>query len=298
MKHLKFPYLIIAIAVLFSACTGKSGDGENIGDGDSTKTNVEDGKLVQLGGNKLFSIPSPIQTAFLIQSSGAAYNKSLLNNTASASKYSTDIQKSLNLGVYGADLAYINLYEQTQDAISYLNSCKKLADDLGVMNAFTPAFQKKFEKNLGNKDSLLGIVSDAYKSIDVYLQKNQNNDVGSMILAGGWIEALYFSTNVYKTNPTNELKKRIGEQKFSIINLIKLLETYSNNGDIDEVINPLRDLSDSFEKVEISYEYAKPEVLKDKKMSIIKSKTEIKISDELIKEITQKISTLRNNIIS
>ncbi len=256
-----------------------------------------DSRIVSLG-NRLFSIPSPIQTAYLIQSSGVSYNKNILNNPSFSSKYSTKVSKSLNLGIYGADLGYVNLYEQTQDAITYLNACKKISDDLGITTAFTPEFQKKFEKNLGNKDSLLSIVSDAYKLIDVYLQNNQNNDLGSLILAGGWIESLYFATTAYKTNSNEELKNRIGEQKYSLINLIKLLEMYANGEDFEDLLGKLRDLNDSFDKVEIEYIYAKPETQKDKKLTILNNKTEVKITKELIDEITLKITSIRNDIVA
>lgn len=288
---------VCLVSAMMTSCWNKGASSDTTLLKDTTQTSGEESKLVQLG-NRLFSIPSPVQTAYMIQSSGASYNKNLLNNSSSYTKYATKTSKSLNLGVYGADLGYVNLYEQTQDGITYLNACKNLADDLGVTGAFDESFQKKFEKNLGNKDSLLTIVSDAYKLIDVYLQNNENNDVGSLILAGGWIESLYFATTVYKTNPTEALKKRIAEQKFSLVNLIKLLEVYSNGEDFAELLTSLKDLNDSFDKVEIQYQYAKPEVKAAQKTTIINSQTEAKISKELVEEITQKIATLRNAIIA
>ena len=35
-------------------------------------------------------------------------------------QYATDFSKALNLGIYGADLGYVSMYNKTQDAISYL----------------------------------------------------------------------------------------------------------------------------------------------------------------------------------
>lgn len=294
---LKKVILFTLISVWIMSCGDGSQNGANQIGEDTAKTAAEETRLLQLG-NRLFSIPSPVQTAMTIQSTGASYNKNLLNASSSYSKYSTNVARSLNLGVYGADLGYVNLYEQTQDGIAYLNACKKLSDELGVSGAFDEAFQKKFQKNLGNKDSLLNIVSDAYKLIDVYLQNNHNNDIGALVLAGGWVESLYFATSVYKTNPSEGLKKRIAEQKFSIVNLIKLLEVYSNGDDFKDLLAQLNDLNDSFDKVEIQYEYAKPEIKADKKLTIINSKTEAKISKELLDEISTKIATLRNSIIA
>ncbi len=298
MKNSKINFIAVTTCLIIATMTSC---------GDSVKDDVNNdiNKLVQEETDKAhvtkingrtFSIPSPIQTAQLIQNSGAQYNNEYLHNPNEVSKYSTRIQKGLNLGVYGADLAYVNLYSQTQDAIAFLGCCKKLAEDLGVSGAFTEDLLKKFEKNLGNTDSLLHLASSAFQLTDEYLQSNENNDVGSLVLAGGWLEALYFSTEVYKNNPTEELKQRIAEQKFSINNLVKLLEMYSNGEDYGDLIASLTELSEIFEKLDVNYEYAKPEIDEENKIAIINSTTSIQISDEQIAEITSKVSSIRKNI--
>ena len=65
-------------------------------------------------GDEIISIPSPVQTAFLLKKSGASYRNDILNSPNNISKYSTRFQKSINLGVYGADLGYCLIYNQSQ----------------------------------------------------------------------------------------------------------------------------------------------------------------------------------------
>src|ERR1035437_972928 len=98
------------------------------GDNNSKTTNPEEiqedtvkvvsGAVLNIGG-ELFSIPSPLQTAMLIQKTGSPYDKSILNTKENMNQYATDFSKALNLGIYGADLGYVNMYNKTQDAISY-----------------------------------------------------------------------------------------------------------------------------------------------------------------------------------
>ena len=292
LKKYFFPFALTCFVL--SSCGDSptaSYDSELINDDDSS-----DADVLKVG-NRLFSIPSPVQTSMLVKASGADYDKSLLNDTKAADKYDSKTLKSVNLGIYGADLGYVNLYGQTQDAVNYLNSAKKLSDDLGITSAFSEEFISKFQENLGNTDSLLLIVSDAYQIIDEYLQNNENNDIGGLVLAGGWIEALYFTTQVYKTNPTPELKQRIGEQKFSIVNLVKMLNSYNNQMDeYTELVSGLQELQNIYDGVEVNYEYAEPEVFEDKRLTVIKNKTEVNLNDKLIIEITEKISSIRSNI--
>jgi len=288
-----FPLAVFSFSMVSCVDSDKTNDKK---DSTEPNNNQTDADVVKVG-NRLFSIPSPVQTSILVKASGAEYDKSLLNDDKASERYDTKTLKSVNLGIYGADLGYVNLYGQTQDAVNYLNAAKNLSDDLGVTSAFSEEFITQFQDNLGNTDSLLLIVSDAYQIIDEYLQNNENNDVGGLVLAGGWIEALYFTTQVYKTNPTKELKQRIGEQKFSIVNLVKMLNSYNNDMDeYQDLVSGLEDLQNTYDAVEVTYEYAEPEVFEEKKLSIIKNKTEVNLNDAIIKDITEKIASIRTNI--
>jgi hypothetical protein len=203
--------IAVAVVALFAACGGdkEKADGKEdlVEVPDTIKTTV-----VNVGG-ELFSVPSPIQTALLIQKSGVTYDKTILHTASKVNTYSTDYLRALNLGIYGADLGYVSLYNQTQDAIGYLGALKQLADKLGVSAAFDAGTMKRIEGNITNKDSMLVLVGIAYRSSDAFLKNNQRNDVSSLILAGGWLESMHFSVAAYKQKGTNELKWRIAEQK-------------------------------------------------------------------------------------
>ncbi|MCB0401684.1 MAG: hypothetical protein KDD41_06340 [Flavobacteriales bacterium] len=261
------------------------------------ENNTKENQLMEIDG-KVFSIPSPIQTATLIKNSGTNYNKDILNEPSKVTNYSTSFKKAVNLGVYGADLGYVTMYDQTQDAISYLTAVKSIGDDLGVSSAFDKELIERFEKNIGNKDSLLAFVSDAYKASDRYLKNNQQNDVGGLILAGGWVESLYFATNAAEMTGNKEVIRRVGEQKTTLNNLIKLLTPYYSKPDFTALVDRLMELNDIYEKVEITYTYVKPTTDAEKKMTTINSTTEVNIDDELLKAISEKVVEIRNEIIS
>ncbi len=286
-------FLFLSVSALFAA--GCSGDDTKDPDAlppiDSTQTTI-----LNVNG-EIFSIPSPIQTAFLIKGSGAPYTKEILNPANKASDYSTNFSKALNLGIYGADLGYVTIYDQNQDAIGYLNSAKKLADELGVSGAFDANTIERFAKNLGNKDSMLVLVGVAYRSSDAYLKNNDRSDVSGLVLAGGWLESLHFATNVYKAKPNEEVKRRIAEQKTSLQSLIKLLTQFYSQPEYTEFIDNLNDLSTVFDGVEFKYTYEKPTTDAEKKMTTITSKSEVNITPEQIESITQKVKSIRSQIV-
>lgn len=295
----QFIYLATTtVALTISSC----GDSSNTGDPDVTK--VDDSLLdttqnlnVSLKG-KIFSIPSPFQTAELIKNSGVAYNSEMLNSPNSVTSYSSRFHKALNLGIYGADLGYVTMYDNTNDALSYLNSVQKLSDELDLGGAFSKEIIDRFSNNLGNRDSMLVIVSDAYRSGDEYLKNNDRHDVAGLILTGGWIEALYFSSNTLNHKKDNEIINRIGEQKTTLSNLIELLENFKNEESYSTLVDELIDLYHEFDGIEFTYEYAEPVTDANNQITTIKSKTKVNLTDDNLKTISEKVKAIREKIVN
>ena len=156
LKPLKFSIVLAAtLSLSFFGC-GPGEDGN--GPGDGTPIDSPTVMTISVDG-KIFSIPSPIQTAMLIKRSGANYNKAYLNPADKVNGYSMQMQKALNLGVFGADLGYVTMYDQNQDAIAFFQAAQKLAEDLGVSGAFDKALIQRFKANIGKQDSMLNLVA-------------------------------------------------------------------------------------------------------------------------------------------
>ena len=289
-------FTLAVLTVFIIGCGGDDPTNDQIED-PIENNNGKNGQLMEIDG-KVFSIPSPVQTAMLIKNSGTNYNKDILNEPSKVTNYSTNFKKAINLGIYGADLGYVTMYDQTQDAISFLTAVKSLGDNLGVSSAFDLELVERFEKNIGNQDSLLVLVSDAYKSSDRYLKGNQQNDIGGLILAGGWIESLYFATNAVEMTGNKDIIKRIGEQKTTVYNLIKLLTPYYSKPEFTKLVDDLMELNEIYEQVESTYTYVKPTVDAENKTTTINSTTDVNISSEQLKAITEKIMKIRIEVIS
>ncbi|MDC1188458.1 hypothetical protein N8089_01575 [Flavobacteriales bacterium] len=247
----------------------------------------------------MFSIPSPIQLGGIIKKSGVPYNKDLLNNPKNSDQYVDLVSQSLNLGVYGADLGYCALYDKQQESIGFMKSAQGLSEILGISDAFDMVTIQAIERNLDNKDSLLYVISNSYRKADDFLQTSDRKHIGALIIVGGWIESLNFAGALGIEKKTENVVDMIGMQKHTINTILdKMLERYIAEPGVEEVYNDLDDIRMSFEKVNIKYEYIKPNVNKEKKVTTIKSKTSIEMTDEVFKEIVEKIAALRAKIIN
>lgn len=292
----KIPALFFGIsAIVIASC----GDSETTNDITKVNPDVFDTtqNLNATINGKIFSIPSPFQTADLIKKSGAPYRAELLNSPSNSVNYSTKFHKALNLGIYGADLGYATMYDNNNEALSYLASVEQLSKELDMGGAFSESIMDRFSENMGNQDSMLVIVSDAYQAGDEYLKNNERDQEAGLILTGGWIEALYFATFTLEYKKDQNIINRIGEQKTTLDNLIEMLEQYSNEESYANLINELRDLFFEFDNVEYTYTYVKPETDEAKQITTIKCRSDVKITDENLKAIAQKIKNIRTKII-
>ncbi len=291
-------FCLIALLMFMAACKNNSGQNNDKGQQQLVpKVDSNNATLLKIN-NQIFSIPSPIQTALLIKKSGYAYNKEILNGSDNYTKYDTKYKKALNLGIYGADLGYISLYDQTQDALLYLASIEKLATDVGVADVFNAGIVKRFQQNIGKQDSLLSMVSEAFSRSDAYFKDNKQNDISSLVLVGGWVESIYFAVKASENTQANQkdLIRRIAEQKLSLHTLVKMLQPYSNRPEYAQLIKDLSSLSDIFDNVEFVYNYIPPSVDVKNKMTNINSTSDVKIENTILKGISDKIVALRNQI--
>lgn len=290
-KHL---LLLAFTSVVFISCSNDAGSDDKddlIEAPDTVKSAV-----LNVGG-ELFSVPSPIQTALLIQKSGIAYDKGVLNVSNKVNTYSTDFSRALNLGIYGADLGYVSLYNQTQDALGFLASIKQLTDKLGISAAFDGPTIDRIKNNITNKDSMMVLVGIAYRGSDAYLKENQRTDISGLILAGGWLESMHFSCSGYKSKPSDQIKFRIAEQNQALTSLIKILNNNSSP-EIIELADELKSLSSIYEGIQFKYSFVEPVTDTLKKVTCINSTMEIIVSDEQITQISGKVEEIRNKIIN
>jgi len=291
---------LFSITMLMGGCGTESETTEDaVGeDGENQKESINnpDESIFMIGG-QIFSIPSPVQTAFLIKDVGVAFNNDYVNPADNAMNYSSNFSKALNLGVYGADLGYLTIYEQTDGALRYLKSVRGLSKELGLEGAFDEKLADRFSSNIGNQDSMLVFVSDAYRNSDNYLKENDKNDVAALVLAGGWIESIYIAADAAISSNNPLLIERLGDQKKPLASLIAMLGQYNTDTDYEDLINDLEDLHGIFEEIKYTYEYIPSSTDASKKETTIKSKHTVEIADGDLDAIIEKIKSIRTEIV-
>ncbi len=253
-------------------------------------------------GDILQQIPSPLEISVLLKEAGKKYNVNYLNSPDNLPKYNSNFKKALNLGIYGTDLGYTNIYEQNQDGVKYISTIKSLADGLNIGQFFDIETIGRLATNSKNLDSLLLITTQNFNSINHYLQTQGRANLSVLLLTGGWLEAVHITCNVANSDPTNkELQEKIGEQKVILENIMLLLSFYQETDqNMASLLSDMKELQAAFDKVNITYTYKESSFEIVDGVMVIKdnSTTTIDITPEDIESIRSITSSIRTKITS
>jgi len=235
------------------------------------------------------SIPTPIETGYLVRDIGSQYDAAMLNPAGKSGGYSSEYQKALNLGIYSADLGYASIFSQPVTTLGpYLTDIKKLADDLGIgghINIGTitsTALTGKLEK-------LMMETSIIFSDMSEDLQVKNRTDLAALMLIGGWLEALYIACSTVEKTPNEMLSNRIAEQLLVSTMLIDEFgdAKYSSNPNIQEVRTTLQRIHDGLGKL------ATVEKSKDG-ISI----SSVNITEDALKDVISFVRLTRKSIIN
>lgn len=246
------------------------------------------------------NMSSPVEMAALVKSLNVEFSSKYLAPTDNIEDYITNFQQAFNLGIYGADLGYLNMYNKTNTVLDYIGAIKALADGVNVGQFFDFSTLKRLAQNNTNLDSLMYISVHSFNDMDRYLRSNNQSNLSVLIITGVWIEGNYLATQVYKEAPHPELKDRIGEQKIILEKLILFLENFKNDKQFEELIVELNVLKEEFKKVKITVEKGEAETVEiDGMLTFIQNDVSIiTVSEETIENIINITEEIRNKLIS
>jgi hypothetical protein len=229
------------------------------------------------------------------------FSAGYLAPTREADKLTTNFQKAVMLGIYGADLGYLNIYEKTGNSVEVLSTIKRLADGLRVGQYFDFETLKRLSLSKSNLDSLLFLSVNSYNQIDRYLRDNDRGSISALMIAGVWIEGQYFATQVALDNRDEILRDRIGEQKIILGDLLMLLRPYStSSSEYQTLYGMMENMSRKYADVRVSYRLGEPETAEvDGRLVMVQHEESIvEMSDAQLAEIAEMSKEVRNTLIS
>ena len=238
------------------------------------------------------AVPSPIETAMLLERSGIRFDSGALHALDNAAGYTTTELQSVNLGIYAGHLSYSVIFNQNQQSVDYPNTCRRLCDGLGVGDIINASLIARADNNRDIRDSLVDIVTDTFYSLNARFRENGMEEVSGLMAAGGWIEGVYLGTRSLNTS-TDDLKLRIAEQKMTLENLMGLLRSYAPTPALQGMMEALAPVESAFAGVTITENAAAATAAEDG-MVVISGGPEVQYDQATLDAISETIAAVRN----
>ncbi len=289
MHHILFKVSTFCLLLIIYSCSEeKDNNSEKIDSEiiDTDTSSLADKLDMKDGETRMFTMPTPLQTAAALQIMNVEYtNQLLIEHNIVNSK--SDIDLAMILGMYMVDLGYTTIYNNSQESLNYAKDIQDIMDELPIGYYVNDAFRKRFKQNLNDKDSLCKVILEGYNDANQFMIENQNEGLGLLILTGAYIESLYLiSSSKVGSEWNQEYNNLFIQQKLFLENFITLLAPYNSNEKINHIYNDLNKLSHFFNKIETTFDE------KTQQFQLVKP-----ITPKQFKSIQSKISIIRSNII-
>lgn len=248
LDKINFVALFVMAVIFLASCKGgnKSAEQDQLA-ADSLNKELLASDIQEV----LYPLPGPFEMTKMLNDIGVTYSSKTLNSASKVEKYITEQSKAVNLGIYGADLAYASTYQQQQDIQNYLNAIKTLADQLGVTYDFAKLLSDEYKTKLENKDSLTSIVTNTIYDTYQYLDQKSNPDLAVNMVAGMWIELMHIATNISENSYNfTGMVDIISKQKTSYEKVMSLLTERNADPAIKDLETKLQVLKPVYDKVD------------------------------------------------
>jgi len=175
----------------------------------------------------IYPLPTSAEIIKLLTDLEVGYQIGLTNPVAKVKKYFSSQERASNLGVYGADLSYVTLYNQSQEVIDYLNAIRSLTNELNMSRIYNEAIMDSLKANEDNKEKLVDILTETFNDTYAYLSENDQQSLALLVVGGAWVEGMYLTTNVSEAAyNVSTISGVLLEQKNSFERFLEITEPY------------------------------------------------------------------------
>jgi hypothetical protein len=185
----------------------------------------------------VYPLPTSVAVIKMLTDLEVGYIFGITNPAANVKKYYTQATRSINLGIYGADLSYVTLYKMNQEVNTCMDVIRNLANELNMSKIYNAALYDSIKKNFDNRDRLIDILTVAFNDTYSYMSENDQQALALLVVGGAWVEGMYLTTNVSDAAyNVATISKVLIEQKKSFDLFLDLTKPYMEDPLISDFV--------------------------------------------------------------
>lgn len=235
--------MLIFGSVAFNSCKNRSTEKQQAMD-EKQKVDSIKGQFE----SHVYPLPTSAEVIKMLTDLEVGYGIGITNPVENTKKYFSSTTRAINLGVYGADLSYVTLYNMAQEVINYMSAIRSLANELNMSKIYNEDLYEKIKLNFDNRDQLVEILTNAFNETYGYLSDNDQQALALLVVGGAWVEGMYLTTNVSEAAyQVAGISKVLIEQKESFELYLELTQPYSNDPSISDFVKLLEPIKKVYE---------------------------------------------------
>jgi hypothetical protein len=194
----------------------------------------------------VYPLPTSAEVIKHLTDMDLGYILGATNPPENVGNYVESYSRSVNMGVYGADLSYATLYNMQQDVIDYLASIRTLTLEQNLAKIYDESLYNEIKVNFDNRDALVTILTDAFdRTYSIMVDAGQAN-LALLMVGGAWIEGMYLTLAVSESGAhLSGFEPVLLEQKKSFELFEEMASSYSDDPQVARIlaaVQPVREI--------------------------------------------------------
>ncbi len=285
---MRYPVSFVLVFILYASFISCKRNHETLPDLNFYNDNYEVGDVI-------YSVPSPHQISLLIKDDCSLFNEEIFNKF-DVRTFSTSEKKAMVFGALITDLGYMSLFDQKNLTLQYLDKIRYLMENSNSGLSNLTLILNRIENNFGKSDSIISILTEIHRKECETIRTSERPYLGSLVIAGGWIESFYILNNLYDKTKNSSLFGLLLQQQQILNNILELLRPYYNkNEEYTELIDKLVEIAYEYEVIDTSYKNFPP--INNDSTTYIRCKFTPTLTGSHLERIYQLSGALRKNII-
>ena len=246
------------------------------------------------------NLKTPVEAAAILQSTGADFNASLINDFSKHTEYAKDqVKAAANLGVYLSDLNYSVAYQKSADTKELFTASLALSKAIGVDQNVLDFLLERYTKNIAQNDSAKHLIIALYDRSTANLKDTESERLVGIAMAAYQIENLHLALGLIRTYPKDMLPtdartqilvpifKMVLDQKMNVENIYGFLKSIADpeHPNYSYYATAFENLIKTYDKLNITEKIANNQGLELMK-------------DEVVNELSEKVEAIRGKIVS
>jgi len=211
----------------------------------------------------VYPLPTSAEVIKKLTDMDLGYILGATNPSDNSGRYVDSYSRSVNMGVFGADLSYSTLYNMNQDVIDYLAAIREMTLEQNLSKIYDESLYDKIKNNFDDRDTLVTILQEAFDNTYSIMVDADQENLALLMVGGAWVEGMYLTLAVSESGAhLSGFESVLLDQKQSFDLFLEICQPFTDDPLVSRIITAVQPVKDVYETLGTSLTMEQIEILK------------------------------------